>query len=62
MRKMKLNIELWDVEITTGKMVHHDNRVALQFRRIPDTDVVRDLFSFFGRAWTKNALYAKARI
>ncbi len=42
---MKLNVDVWDVEITTGKLTHHQDRVALRFRRQPDTDVVNDLFS-----------------
>ncbi len=42
---MKLNIEVWDVEISTGKMSHHYHDVFVQFRRSPDIVIVQELLA-----------------
>ena len=42
---MKLNIEVWDVEINTGTAVHYDSSVFVKFRRPADRDVLEDIYS-----------------
>ena len=42
---MKLNLNVADVEISTGKMFHLRDEVYIQFRRSPDIDVINDIFS-----------------
>jgi hypothetical protein len=40
---MKLDIEVSDLEISTGKALHSTDKVFLRFRRPPDCEVVREI-------------------